>query len=120
VRTLAAILLAITACTDSNAPTGASCPTPAVTYADFGQAFMTSYCLVCHSTTKTGTQRQNAPRGVDFDTQSLVHRYASEIDRLSASGPDSDNSQMPPAGTPTPSAAERKKLGEYLACELDL
>jgi len=89
-----------------------------VTYADFAAGFMSQYCLACHSTTKTGAARQNAPVTVDFDSQSLVRMFTSNIDKRAAYGPDSENDTMPPAGSPQPSRAEREQLGRYIACEV--
>ena len=97
--------------------TGAACPPQgAPTYADFGQAFMQQYCLSCHSSSMTGEARAGAPAGVDFDTPEQVRRWAEAIDSHSAVGPGSQNTEMPPATSPTPSMDERLKLGQWLSC----
>lgn len=95
--------------------TGASCPTPAVTYAGFGQTFFTTYCATCHASTLTGAARVGAPVGYDFDTIAGVRAHIVEIDQVAASGPSATNTTMPFAG-PTPSLAERQQLGQLLAC----
>ena len=113
------LVLLVAACTDpQGVSSGSTCPPAPVTYADFGQTFFQSYCLECHSTTKTGTARQSAPVTIDFDTQALVRMHTSNIDRLAAFGPDAKNTQMPVAGKPKPSNEERELLGEYIACEV--
>ena len=65
-----ALLLLITAIAlgcgedeEEGKPTGATCPTAsALTYDNFGAAFMDSYCLRCHSTSVTGVDREGAPQ----------------------------------------------------------
>ncbi|MFP2930673.1 hypothetical protein ACLESO_36835 [Pyxidicoccus sp. 3LG] len=97
--------------------TGAVCPPQgAPTAADFGQAFMETYCLSCHSASVTGEARAGAPAGVDFDTPGQVHRWAEAIDSHAAAGPSSVNTEMPPANSPAPSMDERIKLGQWLSC----
>ena len=100
-------------------PTGATCPTPStLTYANFGEPFMTSYCIGCHSSTLMGAQRHGAPLLHDFDTQAGILPFIAHIDETTASGPDATNTAMPPDGTTptTPTLAERQMLGEWLAC----
>jgi uncharacterized membrane protein len=88
------------------------------TYAVFGSAFFTSYCLACHSTTKTGSDRNGAPATIDFDTESLVRDNTSDIDKQAAFGPKSHNAIMPPDGHPKPTDSERAQLGLFIACEV--
>lgn len=95
--------------------TDATCPTPAVAYADFGQHFFTTYCTRCHSATLVGSARTGAPDGYDFDSITGVRARIREIDEVAAAGPSATNVQMPFAGT-RPSQAEREMLGQLLAC----
>jgi hypothetical protein len=44
-----------------------------------------------------------------------VRMQLEHIDFEAAAGPDSVNTEMP-IGSPTPTEAERKQLGEWLAC----
>jgi uncharacterized membrane protein len=97
--------------------TGATCPTTGSTlnYQNFGQGFMTAYCTRCHSSALTGASRQSAPSGLDFDTVNGVRANRDLIDLHAAAGPDAVNSAMPPSA-PTPTDADRRRLGEWLAC----
>jgi uncharacterized membrane protein len=115
------LILALAACTPQGVFTESDCPTDVTmrpTYASFGSAFFTSYCLACHSTTKSGTDRNGAPATIDFDTESLVRDNTSDIDKQAAFGPKSQNEIMPPDGHPKPSASERTQLGQFIACEV--
>lgn len=97
---------------------GASCPDDAgaLTYEAFGQPFMESYCVRCHSSELEGTARNGAPGGHDFDTLAGILLVADHVDQLAAAGPDSENTVMPPDGD-KPSLEERRMLGQWLACE---
>ncbi len=100
------------------ADTGSTCPpVDPPTYASFGQAFLQTYCLACHSQGKLGEDRNGAPVTIDFDTRSLVRENTSRIDKQAAFGPHANNRLMPNDG-PVPSDAERVRLGEYIACEI--
>lgn len=96
--------------------TEATCPQGStLTYANFGQAFMTQYCTRCHSSTLSGAARMGAPANHDFDTQIGVLRVADHVDQSAASGPAATNDQMPPDGA-MPTLEERQKLAEWIAC----
>lgn len=112
-------------------PSGATCPAGStLTYETFGQSFMEQYCTSCHSSALTGAARHGAPSDHDFDTLAAIHEVGAEhIDLVAAAGPLHVNTAMPPteghAGAPTvshvdheslPSEAERRLLGEWLAC----
>jgi uncharacterized membrane protein len=116
------ITLLIAACSDTpeGVLTGSSCPdVDPPTYANFGQQFMTAYCIDCHSENRSGDDREGAPPTIDFDSQSLLRQHTSRIDKQAASGPLAQNRLMPPSGGgPKPSDAERERLGEYIACEV--
>jgi uncharacterized membrane protein len=87
--------------------TGSACPTDStLTYANFGQAFMQSHCLACHSAA--------GPESPKLDTLTQVQAVKGDIDRSAAAGPSGVNTYMP-EGSSVPEA-ERRKLGEWLAC----
>jgi uncharacterized membrane protein len=87
--------------------TGSTCPpTPTLTYANFGQAFMQSHCLACHSA--------SGPESPKLDTLAQVQAAAGDIDRAAAAGPNAVNTYMPEGSSVD--EAERRKLGEWLAC----
>jgi uncharacterized membrane protein len=114
-----ASVLVLAGCGGSTGPTGstgATCPQGStITAQNFGNAFLNQYCNRCHSSTLSGAARQQAPVGMDFDTPAGVREHLKDIDASSASGPNRTNTEMPPNGT-RPTADERKKLGEWLAC----
>lgn len=104
-------------------PSGATCPENSdLTYDSFGKAFMDKYCIKCHSTELSGAARNGAPADHDFNVYEGIIGVAMHIDEYAASGPDSTNKTMPPASDsgPKPTMEEREKLGEWLACELDM
>ncbi|HET9933863.1 MAG TPA: hypothetical protein VFQ35_24330 [Polyangiaceae bacterium] len=84
---------------------GSVCPTDsALTYENFGQNFMNTYCVACHAS-------KESPH---LGTVEQVRAHIGEIDRAAASGPKATNTYMPEGGSvPT---EERQKLGEWLAC----
>jgi hypothetical protein len=87
--------------------TGSSCPPGStLTYANFGKAFMQDHCLACHSTT--------GPESPKLDTLAQVQAAAGDIDRSAAAGPTTVNTYMPEGASVD--EAERRKLGEWLAC----
>lgn len=90
-------------------------PTSTLTYANFGQAFMTNYCTRCHSSTLTGAARNGAPEFHDFDTQLGIQQVGDHVDQTAGSGPAATNDQMPP-DNPRPTMMERQQLAEWIAC----
>lgn len=84
---------------------GSECPTGStLTYANFGQAFISAHCTSCHS----GRTSPN------LSSQAAILASISAIDGAAASGPNGTNLKMPQgASVPT---SERVKLGEWLAC----
>lgn len=88
-------------------PTGSTCPDDStLTYANFGQAFIRTNCLSCHGS--------SGPESPKFDTLAQVRANAGDIDRAAAAGPSAVNTYMPESGSV--SEAERRQLGEWLAC----
>jgi hypothetical protein len=87
--------------------TGSSCPSDStLTYANFGQSFMQTHCLACHSS--------SGPESPKLDSLAQIRASASDIDRAAAAGPKGVNTYMPEGGSVD--EAERRKLGEWLAC----
>lgn len=96
--------------------TKATCPsTPTLTYANFGESFMKTYCLRCHSSAVQGAARNGAPSDHNFDLLDDIRALAGHIDQYAGSGPAATNTAMPKTD-PRPTAEERKKLAEWLAC----
>ena len=89
------------------------CPTDSfVTYENFGQPFMTTWCTPCHSSQlDQADARQDAPLGVDFDSYEAVLSHAEAIQLFVV-----DTDAMPPAGGP--SDDDLGLLAEWLACGL--
>lgn len=93
----------LVACTSSS-PTGVAasdltCPDDStLTYANFGQAFVTEHCATCH------TSRQPV-----LTTQAAVQASTTAILAAAVTG-----TAMPPDGSIT--TAERALLGEWLTC----
>jgi uncharacterized membrane protein len=97
-------------------PTEAVCPTTqTLTYAGFGQTFFSTYCQRCHGSTVTGLARMGAPIDAAFDTVEDIRFHSPHIDEHAAAGPAAVNTEMPPDGA-IPTEAERRQLGEWLAC----
>ena len=87
--------------------TGSTCPTTStLTYGNFGEAFMADHCLACHSA--------RGPESPKFDTIAEIRAASSDIDRAAAAGPKAVNTYMPDGSSVD--EAERRKLGEWLAC----
>lgn len=102
---------------DGEGGSGAVCPPGnTLTYENFGRGFMSTYCTRCHSSTLSGDMRQGAPADHNFDTRAGILKMAEHIDEQAAAGPTSVNTAMPPSD-PKPPEDERRKLGEWLACE---
>lgn len=97
-------------------PTGTACPpSSTLTWENFGEEFMTSYCTRCHSSKLACGERNDAPLDHDFDSREGVLHVANHVDRYAAAGTDAVNELMPKNGV-KPSEEERRKLGEWLAC----
>ncbi len=112
-----AALLLLGGCGEDTGPTGTTCPTGGtqLTAQNFGTAFMQQYCTRCHSSTLSGSARQDAPADVNVDTLEGIRASAGEIDEWTGAGPDRENTAMPENG-PMPTTDERRKLSEWLAC----
>lgn len=98
-------------------PTDSTCPTETPpTWDNFGKGFVEAYCQRCHSSSRQGESRYTAPDDVNFDSVEQVRAHLDDIDSLAAFGPAARNVVMPPTGS-RPTAEERTRLGQWLACE---
>jgi uncharacterized membrane protein len=84
---------------------------PPLDWDNWGEAFVSDFCLGCHSSLYAGVDRQDAPRGIDFNTYGDVLHWG---DRIQARAVDAMD--MPPAGGP--SEEERRLLEEWLVCSV--
>ena len=102
--------------TDTAAPTdpyidGRDCPEDVVaTWTNFGQGFLLTHCVGCHSSLLGEGERGGAPMGADFETQEQVQAWLGPI--YSRSG--DDNTTMPPVDSIA--SEDRYVLGDWLAC----
>jgi uncharacterized membrane protein len=96
--------------TDGGANDANICATSLLTYANFGQPFMSDYCLECHSI--TSADRRGAPLGVNFDEFSEI---VAQKDRIRARA--GVGTSMPRGtGVPKPTVMERDDLVEWIDC----
>ncbi len=87
------------------------CPSGSdLTYENFGEPFLLTWCTGCHSSNLPASARENAPIAVNFDTVDEVRTQAPKIWLMAGDS----NTTMPPAGGPQPE--DRTLLGEWLAC----
>jgi hypothetical protein len=106
---LLAALAGGAACSDGDNDTtdGGPCPTE-LTWSNFGDPFLTTWCTGCHSSTLPDDFRGGAPLGVNFDTLEGVRTWSENIANRtygSAGG-------MPPAGE----ADDLDLLEEWITC----
>jgi hypothetical protein len=101
------------------AQSGAVCPEGSeLSYESFGAAFLTRYCVDCHSSARLPTEREGAPFGTDYDTlDALTASGIEHVDYVAAVGPAHANHFMPPQTFgPQPTEQERQALGQWIAC----
>jgi uncharacterized membrane protein len=98
------VLLSLTASSCGGGVTASSCPTggTALTYASFGQPFMSTHCTSCHGSARS-------EKGVSLASQAQVQAHAAAVESTVSGG------SMPPSGG-SPTATERAQLAEWLAC----
>ena len=86
---------------------------PPLTWDSWGKGFVEKHCNGCHSSIIPDAHRNNAPKGVDFDTYVGVLTFAERIDaRVVELNP----TAMPPGGGPTDE--ELSLLAEWLTCSV--
>lgn len=107
---LAPLALLLAACGKDGAgdDTGFCGTAPVVTYANFGEGFMTQNCQSCHAS--TASNRNGAPDQVVFDTLDDVLGQADRILARSVG----DDATMPPSGGV--SEDDRYLLEVWLTC----
>ena len=112
----AAVALGLTGCDpEPEGPPASDCPPQSVlTFENFGEPFLLTWCTPCHSSHLADVgdpnDRQDAPVGVDFDTYDhYIDWDVGVYDRAAGA-----STQMPPAGGPT--EEERAMLAEWIAC----
>lgn len=97
------VFLVVLGACDTATSTGiqtVSCPTDStLTYANFGSAFMTNYCLDCHS------GKESPSLNTQAKVQSNISHILQEAVYTNAMPEDEDIT-----------TAEREMLGEWLAC----
>lgn len=87
----------------------ASCST--LTYASFGQNFLSTYCLGCHGGTVTGAARMGAPTDAVFDTLAEVKAESRKLMSEVVT-----KRTMPFGNAKKPTDAERTEFGQWLSC----
>lgn len=96
---------------DTGSPTGPEglcADAPVVTYANFGEGFMTQHCQACHATTTP--DRHGAPESVTFDDEASVDQWSDRIVARSLG----EEPTMPPQGGV--SEDDRYLLEVWLTC----
>jgi uncharacterized membrane protein len=101
-------------CGGGGAPTEAACD-PSLTWENFGQSFMSKYCIACHAEQRTGGGRRGAPADHNYDTEAGVFADPDHVALAAGAGPLIVNDSMPPYG-PEPTREEREQLAAWLAC----
>ena len=85
---------------------------PPLTYENWGEAYISDFCVGCHSSLVEGAERRGATVGVDFNTYGDVMR---RVDRIEARGTGPDFT-MPPSGGPN--EEQIRIFEEWLTCEV--
>jgi uncharacterized membrane protein len=81
-----------------------------LTYDNFAAAFISNYCLACHSKNTPEAKRSGAPKAANFDTYQDAIRYRP----LMISKTQGKNPTMPLGQTLTDQ--QRSNFGEWLNC----
>jgi len=79
----------------------------------FGEVTAFTKCTTCHSSSKSGAQRANAPAGVNFDTEAAANAKAEEA------ASEVNKGDMPPrASGVTLTDAEKQQLYAWALCRM--
>lgn len=101
------VMVSLLGCKSGGGASGAlpDCPTGGtdLTYANFGKAFVDSYCNSCHS----GNQQPSLASAAQI---------AANADAVYAQAGDGNTSMPPGNASAQPTADERSNLAEWLAC----
>lgn len=76
----------------------------------FAEVTAFAKCTSCHSSTLSGTARQAAPEGVDFDTAEAAAAHAESAKARVEDG------TMPPAGLPQLTDEEEQQIIRWASC----
>ena len=82
-----------------------------LTYENFGEAFMVSYCVNCHSSEVEDDDRLGAPENINLDSYENITTHRRSILKTAAQ---KRNPTMPPSRHI--SLEERELLSEWLNC----
>jgi uncharacterized membrane protein len=85
---------------------------PPLSYANFGEGFLSTHCEGCHSSLIPDNLREGAPPGVSFSSYADVLSWAGRIEARSID----PSAGMPPGGGP--SEDDRRLLHEWLVCDV--
>ena len=116
-----AALVGLAGCGDPSHPTSgvatqSVCPNNStLSYENFGRASFQDFCSRCHAAAVTGAARQGVPEDHVFETREQIVPEIDHLDESTAAGPAGVNTRMPPSGS-MPTEAQRRQLGEWLAC----
>ena len=106
--------LSFSACGGDDDDGGVDCSMSTVTYTNFGESFFSNHCLECHDSAKSGSDRNDAPDDVNFNSLEMVEMHSSRVRARAGTG-----SSMPPSSAgSTPSQSERDMLAEWIECGL--
>lgn len=139
------VVLALAGCPQGMpSPTGAVCPSPDPNTLGYspaddpqctgsdcsvGKHFMDTYCIACHDSHLTHSQRNGAPIFHDMDTLLGILEVQNHTDEQAGIGPKATNRFMPPdrcpatpggpiaIDCPKPTDDERRQMAIWLACE---
>jgi len=84
-------------------------------YEASGTAFIETFCLSCHSSSRKGADRNGAPFSVNFDDLDSIRQQQGRIHSRVVGG------SMPPmlVGDPLPSSEERRELVNWIECGIE-
>ena len=78
------------------------------TWSSYAMGFFAGYCTRCHSTANTGSARNGAPDGYNWDDQASVNAHLAEIrDAVGVSN-------FMPLNPPNPACSERKRIVRWI------
>jgi uncharacterized membrane protein len=110
----------VSACAETSGPeisTSTECASSELTYKNFGEPYIVTWCRGCHSSSLPVDMRQNSPAMVNFDDLDQVRIFADRI-RARAVASDLKSATMPPAGGP--SEQESALFARWLQCSTEL
>jgi len=85
------------------------CETSTLTYENYGQPYLLTWCVPCHSSELTEEERQDAPLDANYETLQGVLDHLDKIEVLAV-----NSDEMPPVGGPE--EEEQELFGEWILC----